>query len=256
MKPINLLYVTSSIDNIHDYRILKLHVQNPDINVVLATCDNRKYYPELLNLDITISESREKNLYSDNPILSRLFSAYKHKRFVSFLKQIIKKYRIDIIHSGWLTSDSYDALKTGFHPVLAMSWGSDVLNNPYMKNPHTSGRLLRKIRYVARTADAVYSDAEIVAQTLIDLTGIGRDKIHVFPQLGIDLSVFKVDDRLRDRVRARYGFKDSDRILIMSRSFSPVYAVGDFIMSLPKVIEHVPATKVQRAGLLWQVRVQ
>jgi glycosyltransferase involved in cell wall biosynthesis len=247
LKPLNLLYVTSSIDSIHDYRILSYHSKNPNIKVFLATCDPRNYYPGILDLNITILEKQDRQLHSNNPIIGRLINEYKHRRFVSFLKKMIKKQHIELIHSGWLTIDSYDALKTGFHPVLAMSWGSDVLNNPYMENPYNSKRLLKRLEYVAKRADAIYSDADVVAETIMGLTGINHNKIHVFPQLGVDLNLFKPNEDMRRKCRDEYDLKEN-KVVVMSRNFYPVYAVEDFIKALPKVIDLEPKTKVLLAG--------
>ncbi len=239
MRKINLLYVSSSLESIHEYRFLKFISADRGINLIVVTCEPKSIHENILGLGIKIIKSPEADFNIDLPIFRRISLEYRHFKFVSFISNIIQKYNIDIIHSGWLTLDSYDTLKTGFHPVLAMSWGSDVLNDPYMENPHTSRWFRRKLKYVAENADAIYCDASIVAESIVKLTGINSSKINVFPQLGIDVSVFKPDITLRNKMRNELNIADY-KVLIMTRNFSPVYGIDIFIKSIPAVLEEVP----------------
>lgn len=247
MGKINLLYVSSSLESIHEYRFLKFISADRRINLIVVTCEPKSIHENILGLGIKIIKSPEACFNIDLPIFRRISLEYRHFKFVSFLSNIIKEYNIDIIHSGWLTLDSYDALKTGFHPVLAMSWGSDVLNDPFMRNPHKSSWYRAKLKYVANNADAIYCDASIVADSIVKLTGINSSKINVFPQLGIDVSVFKPDITLRNKMRSELNIDDY-KVLVMTRNFLPVYGIDNFLKSIPAVLKEVPNLYIILAG--------
>ncbi|MFA6293992.1 MAG: glycosyltransferase family 4 protein [Victivallales bacterium] len=247
MKKINLLYISSSLDSIHEYRFLRLISGDKDINLTVTTCEPKPIHEKILGLDINIIKSPEAACSANLPFMRRVALEYRHWRYVGFLRKLIETHNIDIIHSGWLTLDSYDALKTGFHPVLAMSWGSDVLNDPYMKNPHTSRWFRGKLKYVAKNADAFYCDASIVADTLVKLTGIGYEKINVFPQPGVDMGIFHCDTGAGEKFRREMKL-ENDFVAFGCRGFLSVYGVENLLESVPPIIGRISNFKLVWAG--------
>ena len=51
----------------------------------------------------------------------------EYSSYSKALRQIIDEYHPDIIHAGPIQRVAYIAVKTGFHPLISMSWGSDLL---------------------------------------------------------------------------------------------------------------------------------
>lgn len=247
MKKINLLYVLDNPASVHEYRYLKMISSDQDINLYVATCSPVEFIIDTRKLNLKIFKSPEHKICSSLPLLNGLLHSFRYYRFTAYLKKLINELKIDLVHSGWLSLSSYAVLKTGFHPVLAMSWGSDVLNNPCNETPHNSRRLLKRIKYVADNADIIYSDAEYVAETLTDLTGIDSRKIRVFPQIGVDMTLFRPDDLLRRKTRHELNVERA-KVILSVRSFYPVYAVDTLIKALPGVLRSYPEVMLLLAG--------
>ena len=169
-----------------------------------------------------------------------------HSPFLVFfyrqkLSKAIHKFKPDIIHAGWVQLDGLIAALTGFKPILQMPWGSDILIAPFL-----SEQLLEQTKYVISQASCIYCDCEEVKKTILKIADFEADKIEVFPMLGINLKLFnpqRTDSGIIDRI----GWKDK-RIIIMTRTFNPIYGVDYFIMALPKIIESEPDTRVLLVG--------
>lgn len=247
MDKLKLLYVSTSLWSYHEYRFLKLLSEDKSIELAVATLDPDIIHPEIRKLDLQrLYNPRILKAISMAPDIIR--KKYNNYLFFILIKSLIRKFKPDIIHSGWLTFDSYLALLTGFHPVLAMSWGSDVLNNEFIENPHNSSRLLKRLKYVAKKADAIYSDASVVGETIVSLTGAGENKIHIFPQIGVDVSRFNQNPERRQEIRRRHGVSESTRILLCVRNYLPVYAVDTLLKAMTHVLKDHADTILFSAG--------
>jgi glycosyltransferase involved in cell wall biosynthesis len=130
------------------------------------------------------------------------------------LKDVLAEVKPDLIHAGPLPGPGYLAAKCSFHPLVLMSWGSDILWDA-RHNPLTS----RRVRYALGRANAVIGDCEAVRQAAGAL-GVPDGRIVIFPW-GIDLEIFT--PRGGDGgLRARLGWQDKFVILHM-RSWEPLY---------------------------------
>lgn len=155
------------------------------------------------------------------------------------LRKLLKNEPPDILHAGWVQHYGLISALCGFHPLLIMPWGSDVMIEPQKSFIH---RLITK--FALCSADMIACDAQFVKQEIIKLIGYQRDVV-VFP-CGIDLNKFKpiFDDGYG--IRKKVG-KDK-KILLMTRNFKPVYGIEYFLQALPKVIEECPGTRVILCG--------
>jgi glycosyltransferase involved in cell wall biosynthesis len=122
-----------------------------------------------------------------------------------------------------------------------MPMGSDVLLVP------KKSLLIRKItKFTIKRADMITCDAETVKREIIQLSGYPPEKIVVFAR-GIDLSLFKPNISLRLNLRKRLDIEEK-KVIIMNRSFKPVYGIDYFLRALPRVWEKVPSVYVLLIG--------
>ena len=153
----------SHILNIHDYRFLeKLSASNHD--VLLVAIDNSeipksissiyglkhvaiprplpmhnyKYYFSfesiILALRHKLYRTMEKFGFSKKFFPEKSQFLHEEFRFLYYsqkLSQIIKKFKPDVLHAGWVQLDGIVAALTGFKPILQMPWGSDILIYPF-----------------------------------------------------------------------------------------------------------------------------
>ena len=156
-------------------------------------------------------------------------------------RKIIRELHPDILHTVWIPAAGLIGALSRFHPVLLMPLASDVLILP-----HKSCLWRWLTRFVLRRADMITCDSEVVRQAIVEQSNFPEDKIVVFPR-GVDLRLFHPDPKLREKTREMLGWQ-KDKIIIMTRSFAPVYGIEYFLRSLPKVLEEVPNAKALLIG--------
>jgi glycosyltransferase involved in cell wall biosynthesis len=267
-----ILYL-SHILSIHDFRFLeKLSSSNHD--VLLVAIDNSNIPESISSIDglnyITIP--RPNLLYDYKYYLSfysiilaiwhlfyrvieqfgienKLFNKktiFSHTEFRFFfykkkLSQIIKYFKPDILHAGWVQLDGFVAGLTGFKPVLQMPWASDILIHPF-----NSEQYLKHTKFVLNGATRITCDCEEVKKTILNLVDYDKDKITVFPR-GVDLSLFNPKRKNTDIID-QLGWQDK-RIIINTRSFGKIYGIDIFLMALPKIIKTEPEARVLLVGI-------
>ena len=156
-------------------------------------------------------------------------------------KITIKKVKPDVLHTVWVPGGGLIGALSCFHPVLLMPLASDILVFP---NGSLVWRYLTG--FIIRTADMITCDCERVKREIIKQTGFPSEKIVVFPR-GVDLETFHPDEDLRWETRKSLGWLDN-KIIIMTRSFAPIYGVEYFLRSIPEVIRSVPHARVLLVG--------
>jgi glycosyltransferase involved in cell wall biosynthesis len=99
------------------------------------------------------------------------------------LAKAIADFKPNLVHAGPLDSCSYLAAQVGFHPLVAMSWGSDIL---YKAQQNFFSR--RQVRTALRSADVLIGDCAAVANAAVAMQ-FPSERIVTFPW-GIDLAAF------------------------------------------------------------------
>jgi glycosyltransferase involved in cell wall biosynthesis len=158
------------------------------------------------------------------------------------LRASIREFRPDVMHSGNTWNESFLAALSGFHPLLVMPYGSDVLldtqRHPWFAYAN---------RKVFRAADWVTVDAEHVKRKVITDFAYPAERMTVIPW-GIDVeAIAQGKPKSRDRVRAELGWQDNV-VLIMTRNHEPVYGIDGFIRAMEKVIPQNPRIRVLMIG--------
>jgi L-malate glycosyltransferase len=266
-----ILYV-SHILNIHDSRFLeKLLSSNHDV-LLVAVENNKipksitgiyglkqvviprplpmhdyKYYFSFESIIIAIRHFLyrviEKLGFHKKVFNKRTLFSHEEFRFLFYQKkisQIIKKFKPDVIHAGWIQLDGLVSALTGFKPVLQMPWGSDILIHPF-KDEQT----MLQTQYVIKEASHIYCDCDEVKNTILKITDYNAEKISVFT-FGIDLEMFN-PHRTNLRKIKRIGWQNK-RIIIMTRTFNHLYGIHYLLMALPKIINAEPQTRLLLVG--------
>lgn len=158
------------------------------------------------------------------------------------LRASIREFRPDVMHSGNTWNESFLAALSGFHPLLVMPYGSDVLldtqRHPWFAYAN---------RKVFRAADWVTVDAEHVKRKVIADFAYPAERITIIPW-GIDVEAIAQGKlKARDRVRAELGWQDNI-VVIMTRNHEPVYGIDVFIRAMEKVVPQNPRIRVLMIG--------
>ncbi len=137
------------------------------------------------------------------------------------LKRVIKEIKPDLIHAGPIQTCAFLAVLSGFHPILTMSWGFDL-----MQDAERNEWMNWVTRYTLKHSTFFTSDAQITRNKAIAY-GMNPDRTVVFPW-GVDLKHFS--QRFEDRKKTRKPF-----VLFCNRSWEPRYGVDVLAKAFVKV---------------------
>jgi len=102
-------------------------------------------------------------------------------KFVKPLKQVIKKFKPDVVHAHYATSYGLIGALSGFHPFVISAWGTDVMKFP-QKN------IINKtiLKYNLRKADTICATSNTIKEFLKPVTD---KQVQVIP-FGVDVKEF------------------------------------------------------------------
>ncbi len=126
------------------------------------------------------------------------------------LRRVIRQVKPDLVHAGPIQRSAFLVALSGFHPLVSMSWGYDLLHDAN-RNPFWRWAT----RYTLRRSDAFVGDCAIIRDLAISY-GMSKNCIVTFPW-GIDLRHFKVKKLKRSKVPT---FS-----LLSARNFEPIYGI-------------------------------
>jgi glycosyltransferase involved in cell wall biosynthesis len=143
-------------------------------------------------------------------------------KYVMGLRRIIKRIKPDLIHAGPIQTCAFIAVLTGFHPILTMSWGFDL-----MKDVDRNKWWQFATHYTLRRSTFFTSDALVTRDKAIAY-GMRPDRTVVFPW-GVDLDHFSPSPK-KDQLST--GFT-----LFCNRSWEPNYGVDVVARAFVNVAE-------------------
>lgn len=133
-------------------------------------------------------------------------------RFLWELRQIIQRVQPDVLHAGPIQTCGLLAALSGFHPLLVMSWGFDL-----MKDVDRGWKWRQATKLALAHADWFTSDCEATRQKALAF-GVPLEKTTVFPW-GVDLEQFSPEPH-QEEPGSSIGFT-----LLCNRSWEPNYGV-------------------------------
>ena len=186
----------------HDYRFL----------TALAQTEHKIYYLRL---------EANKHVLEDRPLTPAVeqvdwaggnqpVSIRDGYRLLSDLRRVIHRVKPDLIQAGPIQRSAFLVTLTGFHPLVSMSWGYDLLRDANI-NPFWRWAT----RYTLKHTDAMVGDCDTIRHLAVTF-GMPNERIVTFPW-GIDLDHFayKEDDQS----------DQSTFNLLSTRSWEPIYGI-------------------------------
>jgi glycosyltransferase involved in cell wall biosynthesis len=226
----------SSELKIHDYRFLSaLIARQYDVHLISYVAPKR--YPTIPRL---IRDIKGLNIIHRQFEFTTGYTSFAPFVVLDF-RRLLKSLKPDILHTGWVLRDGFLGALSGFHPVLLMPYGSDILIEP-----ERSMVRRRVVKYTITRADIIQCDCETVKRKIVDMTRFDDHRIVVFPW-GIELANFYPDPTKNLRIRQQLGWSNN-KLLIMNRAFEPVYGTEYFIEALPEIVSQEPTTRVILIG--------
>jgi len=146
-------------------------------------------------------------------------------KYVLSLRRVIRQIKPDLIHAGPIQTCTFIAVLTDFRPILAMSWGFDLMQDVHRNRwwEWVTGYVLKRSTYF--TSDAMVTCDKAVAY------GMNPDHTVVFPW-GVDLQHFAPKDWSL--------VADKSFTVFCNRSWEPRYGVDVLARAFVKVAQSKP----------------
>lgn len=162
---------------------------------------------------------------------------YRYPEASARFDERIEQIQPDLIHAGPIHLSAAVAARAGFHPLVSMSWGSDLLweaRKPWVN-------ILA--RYTLKRSDAFVGDCLAVRQAA-NRFGMDADRIVLFPW-GSDLNHFSPgpDAQLLGELGWQNQF-----VLISTRSFEPLYGVDLIVQAFIRISQEHPQLRLLLLG--------
>ncbi|MGH9729325.1 MAG: glycosyltransferase family 4 protein [Candidatus Acidiferrales bacterium] len=155
-------------------------------------------------------------------------------------RRVIREVQPAIVHAGPVQTGGFFAALTGFHPLLIMSWGSDVL-----AAPEKSAWMRWITKFTLRRADVALGDCSAVRRRISSLGALPDERIVTFPY-GIDCGVFRPKaPELGLRKKMNW---EGCRIVISTRSFEESYGTMIFLEAMNRVLANRSDVRVLMLG--------
>jgi glycosyltransferase involved in cell wall biosynthesis len=201
---VRILYLTDNNSN-HNHRFLEKWVS---------------FGYEVFFLDVT-QDGSGQSLPADvrevktRKYVSRDSPPSKFAEFLSEFQSLLKEIRPDVVQAGPVQTCGYVAALSGFHPLLVMSWGSDML-----LHGDRNAEWTRATEVALRAADGFFCDCEAVRTSVQRYAEIPNSQIAQFPW-GIERGSFSPQGATESR--EKLGIRPSDFAFISTRSWEPLY---------------------------------
>jgi glycosyltransferase involved in cell wall biosynthesis len=136
-----------------------------------------------------------------------------YEKFLPELRAILRDLRPDLMHAGPVQSCAYLGALAGFHPLVVMSWGSDLL-----LHANHNGEWRKATEIALQGADGLFCDCNSVRHAAERYTQFPDSRIVQFPW-GIEAGLFSPQGPLLEG-----GAVEPDTIPVIStRSWEPLY---------------------------------
>lgn len=181
------------------------------------------------------------SLYRENIIIETLNTSLKIKfrpdgsilkviylKAVSRVRELIKVYQPDILHSHYASSFGLIGALAGFSPYIISVWGADIYNFPEKSLLHRG-----IIKYSLSKADRILSTSNVMAKR----TGKFTNKIIEVTPFGIDIEKFRP---------IKSNSSDKDELVIGTiKTLEKKYGVEYLIRSFKLVKERLPEARLK-----------
>ena len=131
-------------------------------------------------------------------------------RLLQDLRRVIRQIKPDLIQAGPIQRSAFLVALTGYHPLVSMSWGYDLLHDAKI-NPFWRWAT----RYTLHHSDAMIGDCNTIRQLAISY-GMPDERIITYPW-GVDIHHFNVP--------TLHLVSEPTFSLLSTRGFEPIYGI-------------------------------
>jgi L-malate glycosyltransferase len=155
-------------------------------------------------------------------------------------RQVVRNISPDLIHAGPIPTGGFFAAFAGFHPLLMMSWGSDVLSFP---DEAPAAQSITE--FALQRADMAIADCEAVRKRIAAFSGLPPERVVCLPW-GVDHKTFRPKVSALG-LRRRLGWSEC-KVVIGTRAFEPIHGPLVFLEAMKCVLAQRDDVRVLMLG--------
>ena len=157
------------------------------------------------------------------------------------LRRLLASERPQVVLAGPVQTAAFLVALTGYTPLVAMSWGSDML-----VDAQRNAWLRAVTRYTLRRSAGALGDCRAVRAQLQAFSMLSAERIVTFPWGVDDLSRFATRPA-SSLLRRQLGWVDNP-ILISTRTWEPVYAIDVLVRAFAALLQTLPKARLLLLG--------
>ena len=161
-------------------------------------------------------------------------------RLFASLRRVLRSVHPDVVLAGPLQRSAFLTALSGFHPLVSMSWGYDLLQDV---NRGPDWRWAT--RFTLAHSDAMVGDCETI-RSLAAAHGMAPERVVTFPW-GVDLEHFNPSVDGSD-LRARLGWEPEHFVLLSNRGWEPIYGIDVIVDAFIRVARNFPELRLLMLG--------
>lgn len=160
------------------------------------------------------------------------------KKFNALMKEI----KPDLVHAGPIQGPALLAALSGFHPIVTMSWGSDLL-----RTAQRSPWMHWATQFTLDRTDVFVGDCRTVADEAARY-GFPGKKMVLFPW-GVDLAYFSPEHgrQVGQALRRSLGWEENF-VVLCNRTWANVYGVDVLAEGFKRAVQENPNLRLLLAG--------
>ncbi len=149
---------------------------------------------------------------------------------VNRLEKVLAELKPDLVHAGPIQSAAYLTTLAGFHPLVSMSWGSDL-----MLDADKDEEIRKVTRFTLEHSDVLVGDCDCVGQKA-ESFGFDLQNYRKFPW-GVDLAHFSPSGSAL--LRQELGWQDKI-VFLSTRALEPLYGVEGLVKAFIQAVKANP----------------
>jgi glycosyltransferase involved in cell wall biosynthesis len=163
-------------------------------------------------------------------------------RLVASLKQVIRNFKPDLIQAGPVQRSAFLVALAGFHPLVTMSWGYDLLVDVHR------GRAWEWVtRTTLKKSAALVADCDTIRKQAIHY-GMAPGKVVTFPW-GANIQKYTpAEVKSQTPIRERLGWGKQQFVLLSTRGWSKIYGVEDLARAFVQSARQNPDLRLLMLG--------
>lgn len=167
------------------------------------------------------------------------FTPADRPRLLRSLRRVLSAFRPDLVQAGPLQTAALLVAQAGFQPLVATSWGYDLLIDAD-KNPWNRWAT----RFTLQRSAAFVGDCQTIRQRA-EQFGMPAERIVTFPW-GVDLEHFQPSGA--GSLRSQLGWGPEEFVVLSTRGWSPIYGIEELARGFTRAAQQRPELRLLMPG--------